>query len=188
MKQNNTFVYWDFFFYESWRLMVAATNKGLCYVSPTQSFVDLDKWVSSRLPNARLIHDKLLVKPFTFQFKEYFQGRRKEFDFPIDIYGSPFQRLVWETLYNIPYGHMKSYSDVAEHLQKLNSFRAVGAAIGANPVLIAIPCHRVVGKDGRLTGYRGGLEMKQQLLQLEKNSRNIEKTMGEPSTSERIPL
>ena len=86
----------------------------------------------------------------------------------MDLHGTPFQMAVWEALRKIPFGVTVSYTDIAERIGKPSSVRAVGTAIGANPVLITVPCHRVIAKSGKLTGYRGGLDMKEQLLGLEK--------------------
>ena len=86
----------------------------------------------------------------------------------MDLHGTPFQQSVWKALQEIPYGQTVSYSDIAERIEKPNAVRAVGTAIGANPVLIIVPCHRVIAKSGKLSGFRAGLEMKEQLLGLEK--------------------
>jgi methylated-DNA-[protein]-cysteine S-methyltransferase len=100
---------------------------------------------------------------------QYLQGKRKDFSLPFDYHGTTFQLAVWNALCKIPYGKTQSYSDFANYIQKPVSVRAVGTAIGANPILISVPCHRVIGKNGSLTGYRGGLEMKTKLLQLEQS-------------------
>ncbi|RXZ77651.1 methylated-DNA--[protein]-cysteine S-methyltransferase [Paenibacillaceae bacterium] len=83
--------------------------------------------------------------------------------------GTPFQKAVWKALCEIPYGQTRSYSDIAHQIQKSAAVRAVGTAIGTNPILITVTCHRVIGKNGSLTGYRGGMEMKMILLELERN-------------------
>lgn len=101
------------------------------------------------------------------QLEEYFAGRRRRFDLDLAPAGTPFQRRVWEELTRIPYGETRSYAEVARSLGRPTATRAVGAANGANPVPIVIPCHRVVGTDGSLTGFGGGLEAKQTLLALE---------------------
>lgn len=102
------------------------------------------------------------------QMAEYFQGRRREFDLPLDPQGTAFQRTVWAALREIPYGETRSYGELAAMIGRPKAARAVGMACNRNPLPILIPCHRVVGKDGSLTGYAGGLELKQQLLELEK--------------------
>lgn len=101
------------------------------------------------------------------QLAEYFAGQRKSFDLPLAPQGSPFQRQVWDMLLNIPYGSTDSYAGIAGKLNHPLSVRAVGAANGRNPIAVIIPCHRVIGSDGKLTGYAGGLWRKEHLLQLE---------------------
>lgn len=98
---------------------------------------------------------------------EYLDGRRKNFTVPIDLNGTPFQKKVWFELLKIPYGKIKSYGQIARELGKPGAARAVGMANNRNPVPILVPCHRVVGSDGSLVGYGGGLEFKKFLLELE---------------------
>lgn len=98
---------------------------------------------------------------------EYFDGNRKAFDVPLDPQGTEFQKQVWQALLDIPYGQMASYAEVASAINKPKAVRAVGAANGKNPISILVPCHRVIGSNGTLTGYAGGLPRKQWLLQLE---------------------
>ena len=102
------------------------------------------------------------------QLQEYFSGKRKQFDLPIEFNGTPFQQAVWKGLLEIPYGETASYQEQALALGDKNKVRAVGTANGANPISVVVPCHRVIGKNGSLTGYAGGLAAKQFLLQLEK--------------------
>ncbi|MEM9256455.1 MAG: methylated-DNA--[protein]-cysteine S-methyltransferase [Pseudomonadota bacterium] len=101
------------------------------------------------------------------QLDEYFAGRRETFDVPMAPEGTAFQRQVWEALKTIPYGHTRSYSDVARQIGRDRAVRAVGAANGRNPIPVIVPCHRVIGSDGKLTGFAGGLEAKRSLLRLE---------------------
>ena len=101
------------------------------------------------------------------QLDEYFVGTRRTFDFPYRLHGTPFQQKVWAALRDIPYGETRSYKDIAEAIGRPKAFRAVGMANHANPIFIAIPCHRVIGASGALVGYGGGLEMKKALLELE---------------------
>ena len=102
------------------------------------------------------------------QLADYFEGTRTEFDLPVEPAGTAFQRRVWEELRTIPYGKTASYGEIAASLGlKPGASRAVGTANGANPIPIVVPCHRVIGADGSLTGYGGGLDRKQMLLQLE---------------------
>lgn len=101
------------------------------------------------------------------QLTEYFAGTRRHFDLPLDAGGTAFQQSVWTTLVTIPYGELRSYRDIAYAIGKPKAVRAVGAANGRNPIPIVVPCHRVIGSDGSLTGFAGGLPMKTQLLTLE---------------------
>lgn len=109
----------------------------------------------------------LALKVFR-ELDEYFQGRRKTFDIPYRTHGTAFQEKVWAALREIPYGETRSYRDIAEAIGHPKAYRAVGMANNANPLFIIIPCHRVIGADGSLTGYGGGLPMKKALLMLEK--------------------
>jgi methylated-DNA-[protein]-cysteine S-methyltransferase len=101
------------------------------------------------------------------QLDEYFAGERTEFDLPLNPAGTPFQRRVWDALKTIPYGEIRSYGEIAEQIGRPGAARAVGLANGRNPISIVVPCHRVIGASGALTGYGGGLERKQYLLDLE---------------------
>lgn len=105
------------------------------------------------------------------ELDEYFQGKRKTFDIPLRTHGTPFQEKVWAALRAIPYGEVRSYKEVAEAIGHPRAYRAVGMANNANPIFIIVPCHRVIGSDGSLTGYGGGLPMKKALLSLEKGNR-----------------
>ena len=104
------------------------------------------------------------------QLTQYFQGTRVAFDLPLAVQGSAFQLKVWQALSTIAYGEVKSYQDIAEQIGSPKAVRAVGAANGKNPISIIVPCHRVIGKSGKLTGYSGGIERKQALLRLEQQT------------------
>jgi methylated-DNA-[protein]-cysteine S-methyltransferase len=101
------------------------------------------------------------------QIDEYFEGTRRQFDIPIDLQGPDFHRRVWTALCDIPYGETISYGQLAKNIGEPDAARAVGAANGANPIVIIVPCHRVIGADGSLVGFGGGLERKRTLLDLE---------------------
>lgn len=105
------------------------------------------------------------------QLEEYFAGQRREFDVPMDMEGTEFQKKVWRALLEIPYGGVCSYSDIAEKIGSPKAARAVGMANHVNPIPIIVPCHRVIGKNGKPVGYAGGLDMKTWLLELEKGGR-----------------
>lgn len=107
------------------------------------------------------------------QLKEYFAAQRTDFDLPLTFAGTPFQRVVWAALREIPYGETVSYGQLAERIGRPSASRAVGLANGRNPIGIIVPCHRVVGATGGLTGYGGGLERKRYLLELERPALGI---------------
>lgn len=102
------------------------------------------------------------------QLSEYFAGTRQRFDLPLDFEGTEFQKRVWQALLDIPFGEIRSYRDIAEQVGNIKAVRAVGAANGKNPISIIAPCHRVVGMNGKLVGFAGGLDNKKILLCLEK--------------------
>ena len=101
------------------------------------------------------------------QLQAYFAGRRTEFSLPYELIGTTFQKQVWAQIAKIPYGQTVTYKDIAQAIGKPRAFQATGRAVGANPLAIIIPCHRVIGSSGDLTGYAFGLEMKKSLLKLE---------------------
>lgn len=165
-KVNN--IYWTLLNHRQWDMYVAATAEGLCYIgSPNAPFEEVDIWAKKRLPGWNLIDKKEVVQPYTVELIEYLEGRLKKFTLPMDLQGTPFQQSVWQALQELQYGQTVTYTDIAERIGKPKSVRAVGTAIGANPVLILVPCHRVVAKSGKLGGFRAGLEMKKELLKLE---------------------
>ena len=158
-------IYWGTMDFNGDAIYIAATEKGICYIgSPEEDFEDLVK----RYPDADFVKDAEVLKSYIEELAEYLGGKRTEFSLPVDVKGTPFQEAIWAALKEIPYGATSTYSDIAEKIGKPAAVRAVGTAIGANPVLITVPCHRVIGKNGAITGYRGGIAMKQQLLELEK--------------------
>jgi len=107
------------------------------------------------------------TKPVANELAQYFAGKRREFTFPLDLRGTPFQLLCWHALLAIPYGETRSYADIARAVHKPQAFRAVGMANNRNPIAIIVPCHRVIASDGTLCGYGGGLDVKRRLLELE---------------------
>jgi methylated-DNA-[protein]-cysteine S-methyltransferase len=107
------------------------------------------------------------LAPALRQLEEYFQGQRRDFDLPLAPAGTEFQQSVWRALTAIPYGEVRSYGDIAKAIERPRAVRAVGAANGRNPLPIVVPCHRVIGSNGALTGFAGGLQAKRTLLRLE---------------------
>ncbi|WP_409273846.1 methylated-DNA--[protein]-cysteine S-methyltransferase [Neobacillus sp. SCS-31] len=164
-------IYWGIFENESLPLLLAASEKGLCYAgSPGNGDRECEALIQKRYRGATLIKMEEPLKPYQAEFSEYLEGRRMGFTMQLDSRGTAFQESVWEALRQIPYGETVCYSDIANRIGKPTAVRAVGSAIGANPVLIVVPCHRVVGKDGSMTGFREGLDMKRFLLDLEKKN------------------
>jgi len=122
-----------------------------------------------RVPLGRLLRNAShpVIEAASAQLREYFNGRRRSFDLPLDPAGTPFQKQVWHALRTIPYGQTRSYAQIARQIGRPSAARAVGAANGRNPLSIIVPCHRVIGSSGKLTGFAGGLKVKAQLLTLE---------------------
>lgn len=165
---NELPVYWGYFFYKDWKMHLAASSKGLCHVLwPNKFFQVLEAWVKKHFPKGTLIYNQDRLAPYVEQLEDYFRGQRQTFDIPLDLHGTDFQISVWQALLRIPYGTTKAYSEIAKEINRPKAVRAVGGAIGANPVSIVVPCHRVIGKDGTITGFGGGLEMKEELLRIE---------------------
>jgi methylated-DNA-[protein]-cysteine S-methyltransferase len=108
-----------------------------------------------------------LIKKAAAQIEEYLNGKRKKFSLPLAMHGTPFQMDVWRALQSIPYGETRSYKEIAEIVKRPKAVRAVGMANHRNPISIIVPCHRVIGHNGSLTGYGGGLPLKKYLLKLE---------------------
>ena len=120
-----------------------------------------------RLPAADWQQHDAAFEDVVSQLTEYFEGKRRRFDLPLAPEGTPFQQRVWNALMDIPYGETISYGELARRVGNPNASRAVGAANGQNPIPIVIPCHRVIGANGKLTGFGGGLPIKERLLALE---------------------
>ena len=124
-------------------------------------------------PQKALLQTTELLSMATIQLDEYFQGKRTTFSLPFKLTGTPFQLAVWKELQNIPYGQTTSYKEIAQKINKPKAYRAVGMANNKNPLPIIIPCHRVIGSNGKLIGYAGGLKLKNYLLELEKSHTNF---------------
>jgi methylated-DNA-[protein]-cysteine S-methyltransferase len=142
-------------------LTLAATARGLAL-----AWFDLQKHRSDVVDAPPMPEHPLLVEAAA-QFERYFAGALRRFELPLDPLGSPFQQRVWQALQDIPHGSLSTYGRLARELGVPDAARAVGAAVGRNPIAIAVPCHRVVGSGGALTGYAAGLPRKRHLLLLE---------------------
>ena len=126
-----------------------------------------------RLPPGCALERTPLIANAAAQLGEYFAGKRQAFDLPLQPRGTAFQQTVWQALQQIPYGQTRSYGQIAAALGRPNASRAVGMAVGRNPVSLFVPCHRVLGSQGQLTGYGGGLERKTALLHLEQSQADL---------------
>ena len=115
--------------------------------------------------------ETLLIKNAYLQIQEYLEGKRKEFDLPLLMKGTAFQIQVWNALKDIPYGETISYQEIARKIGNEKAVRAVGGANHNNPIMVVVPCHRVIGKNKKLVGYAGGLELKEKLLEIEKKNK-----------------
>ncbi|MFP6610434.1 MAG: methylated-DNA--[protein]-cysteine S-methyltransferase [Deltaproteobacteria bacterium] len=149
------------------RLVLAATSKGVCRIElpGPNSHLLANVWLALHFPNSsHRAGINPALKQATEEFEAYFLGDLEQFSFPLDTVGTEFQRAVWHGVSEIPFGETRSYRDVAVTIGRARAVRAVGAANAANPLPIVVPCHRVIGSDGTLTGYAGGLETKRWLL------------------------
>ena len=124
----------------------------------------------SQPPDGRQNPSDPLLREAARQLCAYFAGDLRQFDLPLDLRGTDFQMRVWRELLKIPYGETRCYSDIAQAIHSPKAVRAVGAANGANPISIVVPCHRVIGSSGKLVGYGGGLPLKRRLLEMERGS------------------
>lgn len=145
--------------------VLGSSKKGVvCVKTEDRSKAYLSRWEHEGIElKERGEHNLKLIS----QLDAYFAGKRREFTIPLDLRGTSFQRQVWDLLCGIPWGETRSYGQIAKALGRPKAARAVGRAVGTNPVSIVVPCHRVIGSDGTLTGYGGGLDRKKALLKLE---------------------
>lgn len=155
------------------RLFLAASAHGLVALEfdqrrpGQQSIRPNPRNLKEESANARFEDSGSAMQAYVRQLEEYFAGKRREFNFPLDLRGTEFQLACWRALLKIPYGETRSYADIARAVGRPQGFRAVGMANNRNPVAIVVPCHRVIASDGSLCGYGGGLEVKRKLLELE---------------------
>ena len=145
------------------RLKLVASEKGLAAISWEKG----NSGGSAHLCDAVEDEGGPILVEAERQLKEYFEGKRQRFSIPLDMRGTEFQKSVWEALVRIPFGETRSYGEIAKQIGRPKAMRAVGAANGSNPIPIVVPCHRVIGSSGELTGFGGGLETKARLLEIE---------------------
>lgn len=161
-------------------LLLAASDKGLCglYFEQHKYFKGAGEWEKDA--------QHPVLQSAVRQLDEYFTGKRSDFDLPLDLAGTPFQQAVWQELMRIPFGSTGSYAEQARRIGKPDAVRAVGTAIGRNPVSIVVPCHRVLGASGSLSGYAGGLERKSFLLALEKRQQSRQQVASDDAVANAI--
>ncbi len=149
-------------------IRVAATSRGVCKIAlGKETAQDFLSWLERYVGQAPRQSERIGIVALALdQIAEYLHARR-EFDLPLDLRGTEFQRRVWSAVAGIPYGQTRTYAQIARAIGKPLAVRAVGAANGANPLPLVVPCHRVLGSDGSLTGYGGGLAVKRKLLEME---------------------
>ncbi|MEL6590730.1 MAG: methylated-DNA--[protein]-cysteine S-methyltransferase [Bacteroidota bacterium] len=158
-------------------MFVCSAERGICLLEFVErdilekEFAALQKHFQAPI----LVGENTHTRQLKSELAEYFAGERTEFSVPLQMVGTDFQRSIWQALLEVPYGETTSYGALAEQINNPKAVRAVGAANGANRIAIVIPCHRIIGKNGKLTGYAGGLERKEWLLEMER------KTLGKPS-------
>ncbi|MHA6480333.1 methylated-DNA--[protein]-cysteine S-methyltransferase [Paenibacillus sp. strain BS8-2] len=172
-KDESIALYWSEIQIQDATIMIAATEHGLCYAGAFEgTFVEMDRDLATRFKPKTIqwVRDDAKLLDYGKEFIAYGTNVHCDFNGQFDLRGTPFQLKVWNALLDIPFGATRSYSDIAAAIGQPSAVRAVGSAIGANPILIRVPCHRVIGKNGKITGYRGGLDMKHKLLQLEQES------------------
>jgi AraC family transcriptional regulator, regulatory protein of adaptative response / methylated-DNA-[protein]-cysteine methyltransferase len=149
-------------------LLVAATSRGICAVSLGSTDAELEASLIKEFPHAQLHRNDPLLQPWVHEILHYLDGNPQKLDLPLDIQATTFQWKVWETLRSIPYGQTRTYSQVAEQIGSPGAARAVARACASNQAALIIPCHRVIGIGGKLSGYRWGIDRKQKLLAMEK--------------------
>ncbi len=149
------------------KVFVASTEKGVCKVDFLTSKEIFLRKLRKELPGEVIRNDRKNQKAL-MQLKKYLKGELKSFNLSLDTRGTPFERKVWSALRRVPYGHTRSYKEIAKSIGHPNAFRAVGNANGSNSIPLIIPCHRVIESNGGLGGYGHGLQVKKNLLNLEK--------------------
>lgn len=153
------------------RLLVGSTDRGVCAVQMGTSDTELEQALAGEYPAGTLVRHAQADPAWTLEILARLAGRRPRIDLPLDVQATAFQWQVWQALAAIPHGQTRSYGDVAAAIGRPGAVRAVARACATNPVAVAIPCHRVVGANGRPTGYRWGLARKKALLDLEYSRR-----------------
>lgn len=162
-------------------LLLVSSSKGLCRVAfgtLAENQDELQQWAARWYGEYELQEQASRLSPVVQQLEQYFRGERSSFAGELDLQGTDFQKKVWTALCTIPYGETASYKDIAEVIQSPKAVRAVGGANNKNPIPVLIPCHRIIGANGDLVGYGGGLDVKVKLLELERPTAHPESSRG----------
>ncbi len=146
------------------KVLVAASEKGVCAVSMGDSDAELERSLHDRFPADEVKKDAVGMTKIIASVKEMIAGKSAPSGLKFDLHGTDFQKKVWKELLRIPSGKTRSYAEIATRIGRPNAYRAVANACGANPVAIAVPCHRVIASGGKIGGYGGGLDRKRKLL------------------------
>jgi AraC family transcriptional regulator of adaptative response/methylated-DNA-[protein]-cysteine methyltransferase len=152
------------------RLMVAATSRGVCAVRFGENQTELERGLKEEFHSADLVHDNSALQPYLQPLLAKLKGESITVDVPLDLKATAFQKTVWQALQKIPSGQTRTYAEIAAEIGDAKAVRAVARACASNPVAVVVPCHRVVRSDGKLAGYRWGVERKRQLLQQEQET------------------
>lgn len=167
---NRPFIYFTEMDSPIGTITLATSDKGICFIefgSVKTTCSAAQRKLNKLQIHAELKNDDVPLYEAKRQISEYFSAERETFDLPLDLIGTNFQKLVWDQLTNIPYGVTKSYKQIALEIGAPKAVRAIGGANNQNPVPIIVPCHRVIGSNGSMVGYGGGLDKKEALLRLE---------------------
>lgn len=163
-------IYYDAIQFEGYDFLIAASEKGLVYLDIVSNDVsNVRAFFAKYKEEVILEHNPQKVAPYKKQLVEYLQGDRRDFDLLVDFgqRGTDFQQSIWQELLKVPFGESSSYSILAETVGRPQATRAVGTAVGKNPIPIIVPCHRILRKDGGIGGYAGGFPLKYRLLEIE---------------------
>ena len=168
-KHNRTRIFYTVMDSSIGKLVIASTDHGLVRILlPREGGFDFMSSLHKAYPDATLIEDQGKNQNVMNQLREYFDGNRTGFSLSLELRGTEFQKSVWKAVAQVPYGQTRSYGEIAQEVGRPKAFRAVGNANRMNPIPIVIPCHRIIGSDGSMTGFGGGIPLKIKLLKIEK--------------------